>query len=191
MWLRILFAVDLFNFQLKQFCFVARTVLSGDCYMLARPDLCRRCLVTHRCVVVLFFWPFCKNVFPFRYLIRVVECSWDSCSIGSGCAEVIRLVVYARYKFILTFVLLGGRQDLFDFRLPWCWKVITSLHERICFRNIHFVTSCELHEWIWFRNFIFITSCELLSDSYTLVRQYLSVVSYNLVREWFEHFSII
>jgi hypothetical protein len=64
------------------------------------------------------FLPFCKNVFPFQYLILVVVCSWYSCSTGSGCAVVVGLDVYVRSKFILTFVLLGGRQYLFDFRLP-------------------------------------------------------------------------
>jgi hypothetical protein len=63
--LQIVFGVDLFNFQLKQLYFITRTVLSRDCYILARPDLCQRCLMTYGCVVILFFDPFVRMYFHF------------------------------------------------------------------------------------------------------------------------------
>jgi hypothetical protein len=55
LWLREVFGLDLFNFWFVQLYFAAQSMLSGGCYMLARLDLDKKCLVSNGCVIVVFF----------------------------------------------------------------------------------------------------------------------------------------
>jgi hypothetical protein len=45
--------------------------------------------------------------------------------------EVVGLDVHSRSEFIPTFLSLGGRENLVDFCLPRCSKVITFLHNHV------------------------------------------------------------
>jgi hypothetical protein len=78
--------------------------------------------------LIIVFLVFCNTIFPFWYLIRLGRCFLYSFTTGSACEEVVGLDVHGGSEFIPTFLSLGGRQNLVDFRLPHCSKVITFLH---------------------------------------------------------------
>jgi hypothetical protein len=92
------------------------------------------------------FLVFCNTIFPFWYLIRFARCFLYSFVTGSACEEVVGLNVYGGSEFILSILSLGGQQNLLDFRLPCCSKIITFLHNRVWFWNFHFgiLVSCGL-----------------------------------------------